>query len=417
MIPVVARAVAMAAAAVARGGARAARGPVKPPPGFPAVPPRVPGKLPPAPPRVPGQPGVNTTPPAPLSKFATATGALTSGALTNALYSVDALTRFADRIAATTLPRFEHSITVTVKGGPEASMNRTWQLACAIAFGQYRYNIGRLSGVSMTFTWDLTAKTCQIGIYYQLVFDADTGFRTFLQRGPVTETVGGGWPIFLQPDLLALGGGNNAAAGNNAVQGGNAGGGLVGGGGAADNAAQAGGVVGGKPIGGPGAEGDILEVKALLAQAQVAIVNAGLAQDFSILPDDGRLILTEVKTNPDVQPPRPTDYYNLVSLVSNVLNDPGYLPGAPPPGVRFGNPEGARLFPVGQVLTDTLLAGKIARFRRPGWQEIVGGLTALVGIGQQAFALFFNSVGLDNYAKPGTSYQPSVRGPRVKGVN
>lgn len=308
---------------------------------------------------------------------------LTSGRLVNSIYSVDAGMRLASRLGGLVKPHFYHHVVVAVKGGPRASMTRTWQLACSLAFGQMRDGVGFASDYSIDCTWDITKKAVQITTGYELGWQAWLGAREFILRGPISSTVGGAFPRELGP-AFALQPQQNAAANGQ--------------------------VVGGRPVPAGQANGQGQQVAQALDERRKALGNAGLAGQFDILPDDGRLILTEAKEIPDVQPYRPFDYGDLVSLVGNALTDPGFLPAAPPDGPRTGDPAGTYLYNPGEKVRNSVLQGRVQDVEQPQAGvvgRIVGGVIGVfLGAAQRL------GFGIDGYVRRGRGQTvPAIQGP------
>lgn len=351
------------------------------------------------------------------SRAEKALGHLTSGRLVNAIYSVDAISRLASRLGGLVKPHFYHHVVVAVKGGPRASMTRTWQLACSLAFGQMRNGVGFASDYSIDCTWDITKKAVQITTGYELGWQAWLGAREFIRRGPISSTVGGAFPREFGP-AFALQPQQNAnaffdlqdAAANGQIAG------PLGDALAAlrdfENFVnpQDGLVVGGRPVPAGQGNGQGQQVAQALDERRKALVNAGLAGQFDILPDDGRLILTEAKEIPDVQPYRPFDYGDLVSLVANALTDPGFLPTAPPDGPRTGDPAGTYVYTPGEKVRDSVLQGRVQDVEQPqagAIGRVVGGVIgAFLGAAQRL------GFGIDGYVRRGRGQTvPVIQGP------
>lgn len=344
---------------------------------------------------------------------------LTSGRLVNGLYSLDATSYMASRISNLAKPTFYHHVVVAVKGGPRASMTRTWQLACALAFGQMRNSVGFVSDYAIDCTWDISKKSVQITTGYQLGWQAHLGAREFIRRGPITTTVGARFPSALGPFFPAQQIRPPAPGAAGVVAGGAGGVANVDLGAAAEGFigdvvqfagdlvnGQAGLIVGGRPA----VENPAQDVNAALLERRQALANAGLLGNFDILPDDGRVILTELKTNPEVQPPRPADYGDLVSLVANALTDPGFLPTAPPDGPRDGDADGLRFHAPGETVKESLLNGRIIKFDPLGAGALLQGFALLGGQGLGRLLQFF---GIDGYVKRGRGQTvPAIQGPQ-----
>lgn len=353
---------------------------------------------------------------------------LFSNKTVNALYTTDAALSMASRAAAFVTPSFYHTVSVEVRGGPSASLTRTWQLAVALAFGQMRYRIGIVSGFAVDAVWDIRRKTVKITTHYDLAYQAALGAREFIRRGPIVETVGAGWPPSLLPvgfaNPFALPGNQNNPA-NPANQGGElvqvapfapgapggppipgVGGGIEALPPANPQAALVGAVVGGRPVN----PVEVFGQQEALKKLQNQLVASGLVGQFNILPDDGRLILTENFANPEVQPPRPQDYGDLISLVANALTDPGFLPSSPPDGPRTGNPEGARLYTPGAAVVESRLFGRVAELRQLGPVQAVN---AALGIAGAALGRVLRLFGIDGYVKRGRGETvPAIQGPQ-----
>lgn len=124
------------------------------------------------------------------------------------LWAAESASNLLDKLWATAdgkCASFVHSISVAVRGGPEADLRRIWFLACAAAFGRYRNRAQGFPVSSLEATWDVTGKACSITLGYVLngsfnsVGNAtgitDSGLNV-VQRGPDQVTVGGSWPTF-----------------------------------------------------------------------------------------------------------------------------------------------------------------------------------------------------------------------------
>ena len=95
---------------------------------------------------------------------------------------------------------FSHAITVTVQGGPKASLRRCWFLCVAAVFGRRARAVEAVWGETMNAQWDITGKsvTCTLAYTTGSMNDPWTNFDTqhpgaMLQRGPDQVTIGGGW--------------------------------------------------------------------------------------------------------------------------------------------------------------------------------------------------------------------------------
>lgn len=96
---------------------------------------------------------------------------------------------------------FAHAITVTVKGGPKASLRRCWFLCVAAMFGRRQRGIESVWGESINAQWDITGKTVTATLAYttgsmndpwQNFYDTQHP-AAMLQRGPDQVTIGAGW--------------------------------------------------------------------------------------------------------------------------------------------------------------------------------------------------------------------------------
>lgn len=106
-------------------------------------------------------------------------------------------------------PTFNHTISVSVKGGPEADLRRIWYLCVSAAFGRYRNRSIGVQKAIFDATWDVTGKSvsCTIGYSDSGLISGttralgdgsvpDSGLM-LIQRGPDQVTIGGNWPGFL----------------------------------------------------------------------------------------------------------------------------------------------------------------------------------------------------------------------------
>lgn len=81
----------------------------------------------------------------------------------------DLAVRVGGTISDATVAKFEHAISVAVKGGPEADIKRAWFLALSIAFGRYANKpTGALNRCSFQGTWDVSGKVASVEIAYTL---------------------------------------------------------------------------------------------------------------------------------------------------------------------------------------------------------------------------------------------------------
>lgn len=230
-------------------------------------------------------------------------------------------------------PAFSHTIFVGVQGGPDASLKRIWQLAVSAAFGRLRQRIATFAGVQVECIWDVTEKAVGMRISYGSnglipVILAGLGINgesavEIIQRGPSSETVGGNWAGFLKTygQLLGKGGDNKGAMGGRMTP---------------VNTAQ-------------NDEAGIIISRPNTYRSGTLRRDNAFEPDNSKLPDDGRIITTSAYADPNVQPPRPTDYSNIIGIVSNALTAPCYLPCKPKPGLQVENPTGVRVYSAGNT--------------------------------------------------------------------
>lgn len=238
------------------------------------------------------------------------------------------------------LPYTMHAISVSVVGGPKADLTRVWHLALATAFGRYRQagqegvQTGRLSAV-----WDITGKAVKVDLITvnsgivgtalnlrNMVFGGGPGDpnqgqarggernrEDFLLFGATQETVGADKIAWMQADGTLVAAGAGAAIGN-----------------------VLGRVIGGRAIGNQTAG----RIGAGVGAALSGYIYSGIKQyteslKANVLPDTGRIITTANKLNPNLQPPKPSGdglsrTFPFISLVSNALTEPCYLPTRPP---------------------------------------------------------------------------------------
>lgn len=143
-------------------------------------------------------------------------GAVTSGgnstSLGESLWTAQTALDMAEKLwdmADRQFPTFDHTISVAVKGGPEADLRRIWYLCVSAAFGRYRRRSVGVQKAIFDATWDVTGKavSCTIGYQDSGLLSAasralspnnspDSGLM-LLQQGPDQVTVGGNWPGFL----------------------------------------------------------------------------------------------------------------------------------------------------------------------------------------------------------------------------
>lgn len=358
-------------------------------------------------------------------------------------------------------PQFSHSISVSVKGGPEADLRRVWYLCVSAAFGRYRNRSIGVQKAMFRAVWDVTGKTCSCTISYQ-----DSGLLSaatraldpgddinsgllLIQQGPDQVTVGGNWPGFLWTV------GQTASATLSGVVGGVLatipGFGFVP---AFINRITT-------PIA-PGTFGrwalllalgtreppysllgpsgwtkvrdceqpfefvslmqsgwgtvDVLKEMPRAGHGNIALpwrrvypVAAGSSILFGsnvsnilgvvpVLPDDGRVITTGEKRDARCQPPRPQldgiSRNSLVQLVAQSIQEPCYVPQAPPCQPEVGR-EGIRLYPAGTGTRDTALnAGQITR------HVLATGRFLRAANGSTFSFLFNTAIGPDRYVLP-----------------
>lgn len=114
--------------------------------------------------------------------------------------------------------KFAHTITVSVKGGPQASLRRCWFLCLAALFGRRKRGTDALWAEALNAQWDITGKTVTATLSYATsaiteplsnISDTQSPY-SFLQRGPDQVTIGAGWPstwwtyqqVFVPPLLV-----------------------------------------------------------------------------------------------------------------------------------------------------------------------------------------------------------------------
>lgn len=111
-----------------------------------------------------------------------------------------------DTVTAGLLPntKYCHTITVSVKGGPEASLRRCWFLCISALFGRRRRGIEAFWAEALNAQWDITGKTVTATISYATssltdpwinVIDTQNPYA-MLQRGPDQVTIGAGWESY-----------------------------------------------------------------------------------------------------------------------------------------------------------------------------------------------------------------------------
>lgn len=115
------------------------------------------------------------------------------------------------------LPKFGHSITVNVRGGPRADLRRCWYLAVAACFGRYMRGLSGVWGRSINAQWNVTGKEVSITLAYTFSGIVENTYGSImdesglsiLQRGPDQVTVGAGWPKWMLTTRQLLGSGLN----------------------------------------------------------------------------------------------------------------------------------------------------------------------------------------------------------------
>lgn len=114
----------------------------------------------------------------------------------NAMWSIDTSWSLAERMTSligSNAPTFQHSIMVTVVGGPEADIRRVWYLACATAFGRFRRRATGIAETNMEAVWDISGKSCRVSIGYSIA-----GWPNVL-LGIISGKVTGGSPLAILP--------------------------------------------------------------------------------------------------------------------------------------------------------------------------------------------------------------------------
>ncbi len=97
--------------------------------------------------------------------------------------------------------RYAHSITVTVRGGPGASLRRCWFLCIAALFGRRRRGTVANMAEALNAQWDITGKTVTATLSYTSnpiteingYWSDGMSPAAILQRGPDQVTIGAGW--------------------------------------------------------------------------------------------------------------------------------------------------------------------------------------------------------------------------------
>lgn len=226
------------------------------------------------------------------------------------------------------LPSFAHTIFVGVSGGPQATLRGIWLLALATAFGRLRARkVGSIGSVSIDGIWDITDKSVGIRLGYEAnglgsatQQSGEDGklrpIQMFL-KGPSAETTGGDWPDFLPnavPKALEKRASIRAMGGRLTPQ---------------------------KTLT-EDTEADV-ERKLQLQAENYA--------EFAILPDDGRIITTANKRNPDAQPPKPPTT-DILSLVSSALLSPCYFVEIPATSRQAQDPNVPPIYPPQERVTE-----------------------------------------------------------------
>lgn len=285
------------------------------------------------------------------------------------------------------LPGFQHSIQCTVVGGPDTNIRRLWYLCVAVVYGRFRNRVRtEYAPVASDSTWDITGKAVSMELNYHM--NALNGLSTdrpeaaysdpgenapaFLARGPEQLTVGGGWDTVFNPlvsrvhrdrptgdptraNWLASPTGmergfgffREAAVFTMRVVGEQGDGGLGG--------IKQIDVLNELPVGGfQTFRGTFVTLAAskLVVRAypmRVQFPDRGLGfpgatvstpgATLPYLPDEGRVITTNEKNDPRVQPTKPhidgSSRSSLLALVSAALQQPCYLPLHPPDTKNF----------------------------------------------------------------------------------
>jgi hypothetical protein len=329
----------------------------------------------------------------------------TAGAAFNVAFAGQQLINGLQGIIGSVTNDFTHVITVEVRGGPKATIKRIWQLAVSAAFGKYRQGVAGGGDMTLSATWDITGKAVAVQIHYtntgltsSLInggpqrFSGPTAYKDFFQTGPSQELVGGDWSLWAtKTKAIESNSQSNDSVLSNLLS-------------ALDQFFGNGNNLPLNPF-------TVPQVIIANGNLQAQFQNPNQVQDQNtVLPDDGRIILTSAKENPQVQPFTPsTDY--LLALVQASLVDPCVLPVAPPTDTMAGQvPKprlGYRVYQPGTGATanekingttdQTDLTPIIVPDINIPFQDVgVGGIRA--------------NTGIDGYAQPTPSQTPSVLG-------
>lgn len=243
------------------------------------------------------------------------------------------------------LPSFNHTIFVGVNGGPTATLKDIWLLALATAFGRLRAKkVGSSGAIIIDGIWDITDKQVGVRISYEasglsavitqeILDDKELRPLQVFTSGPSEETTGGDWPDFLLtfPKTREK----------------------------RETARAMGGRLTPQKMVTTDVDADVSRRLQLQADNYL---------NFKILPDDGRIITTGIKTNPDIQPPKPSDV-DVLALVSAALLDPCYMVSLPATSrqVPPGTPPLPPIYPPGETTTE-LRGGLLEIIPRDGTQ-------------------------------------------------
>lgn len=349
-----------------------------------------------------------------------------TNSLLNRLWLTNAAVDLYKTVGNATLPGFAWGVKVLVAGGPEASMRRIWYLALAAAFGRLR-NAPQTAFQQMDVSsvWDLSNKTVSVEISYTinklenfarenvvataiavgalfvpgglLVKSAlalggiavANGSSTplissdrvlgYLHRGPEQLTVGATWPRWLTN-------GQNPSTVNLPLQSSKSWSyvkacpNIIGVGGSTVNApfkvtrTLAKGPVGETPFFNTDGSYASFPYTVIGLPGMTIPLARMLTSTVPQLPDNGRIILTQDKSNPLLAPPAPPidgeTRGSLVDLVSQNLSSPCFLPAAPPCQSPTLAASGLQVYPVSinagsAALNATLKPLQTATFGQP----------------------------------------------------